>query len=105
MFSIPDHGSRVKKIPDPGSGSASETLSIFNPKKFFLAFGNIWDVHVPESDDIFRKIQSATEMVNLGAGGQLRDKRWQIATNMANSYRHFQFFTFGYANSGRSPLA
>ena len=28
-FSIPDHGSRVKKIPDPGS--ASKNLSIFKP--------------------------------------------------------------------------
>jgi hypothetical protein len=31
-FSIPDPGSRVKKIPDPGFGSASKNLSIFNPK-------------------------------------------------------------------------
>jgi hypothetical protein len=35
MF-IPDPnfhpGSRVKKIPDPGTGSASKTLSIFHPK-------------------------------------------------------------------------
>jgi hypothetical protein len=34
-FSIPDPGSRVKKIPDPGSGSASKNLSIFNPKNCF----------------------------------------------------------------------
>jgi hypothetical protein len=27
-------GSREKKIPDPGSGSASKNLSIFNPKTF-----------------------------------------------------------------------
>ncbi len=25
-------GSRVKKFPDPGSASASKSLSIFNPK-------------------------------------------------------------------------
>jgi hypothetical protein len=30
-FSIPDPGSRVKKIPDPESGSALKNLSIFNP--------------------------------------------------------------------------
>jgi hypothetical protein len=28
-------GSRVKEIPDPGSGSASKNLSIFNPKNCF----------------------------------------------------------------------
>jgi hypothetical protein len=33
-LSIPDPGSRVKKIPDPGSGSASKNLRIFNPKFF-----------------------------------------------------------------------
>jgi hypothetical protein len=31
-FSISDPGSRVKKIPDPGSGSHHKFLSIFNPK-------------------------------------------------------------------------
>ncbi len=31
-FSIPDPGSRVKKITDPGSGSASKNLSILNLK-------------------------------------------------------------------------
>jgi hypothetical protein len=31
-FSIPDPESRVKKIPDPASGSTSKNLSIFNPK-------------------------------------------------------------------------
>jgi hypothetical protein len=30
--SIPDLGSRVKKAPDPGSGSATKNLSIFNTK-------------------------------------------------------------------------
>jgi hypothetical protein len=33
---IPDPRSRVKKIPDPGSRSASKNLSIFNPKNCFL---------------------------------------------------------------------
>jgi len=40
---IPDSGSeffhsgfRVKKIPDPGSGSASKNPSLINPKKLFL---------------------------------------------------------------------
>jgi hypothetical protein len=47
--SIPDPnffhpGSRVKKIPDPGS--APKNLSIFNPKNCFKALGNmIRDVH------------------------------------------------------------
>jgi hypothetical protein len=36
IFSIPDPGSRVDKIPDLGSGSASNNLSIFNPKKLML---------------------------------------------------------------------
>jgi hypothetical protein len=31
-FSIPDPASRVKKIQDPRSGSASKNLSIFSPK-------------------------------------------------------------------------
>ncbi len=39
-------GSRVKKISDPGSGSASKNLSIFNPKiAKFSEEGMIWDVH------------------------------------------------------------
>jgi hypothetical protein len=45
-FSIPDPRSRVKKIPDPGSESASKNLSIFNPKNGFSALENmIPDVH------------------------------------------------------------
>jgi hypothetical protein len=35
-FSISDPGSRVKKIPDPGS--ASQNLSIFNPRNPDLDF-------------------------------------------------------------------
>jgi hypothetical protein len=35
IFFIPDPGSRVKKIPDPGSASASKNLSIFYPKNCF----------------------------------------------------------------------
>jgi hypothetical protein len=39
-------GSRVKKIPDPGSGSALRNLSVFNPKNCFQALGNkIRDIH------------------------------------------------------------
>jgi hypothetical protein len=34
IFSVPDSGFRVDKIPDPGS--ASKNLSIFNPKKLIL---------------------------------------------------------------------
>jgi hypothetical protein len=38
--------SRVKKIPDLGSGSASKNLSIFDPNNCFQALGNmIRDVH------------------------------------------------------------
>jgi hypothetical protein len=33
-FFIPDPGFRVNKIPDPGSGSASKNLRIYNPKNF-----------------------------------------------------------------------
>jgi hypothetical protein len=38
-FSIPDLGSRVKKIPDPES--ASKNFSIFNPKNGFSALGKM----------------------------------------------------------------
>jgi hypothetical protein len=45
-FSNPDPESTVKKISDPGSGSASKNLGIFNPKNCFYALGNmIRDVH------------------------------------------------------------
>ncbi len=52
-FSIPDPGSRVKTIPDTGSGSASKNLSIFNPTNCYCALRNmIRDVH-PESGSWF----------------------------------------------------
>jgi hypothetical protein len=42
VFSVADPGSdllhpgsRIKKAPDPGSGSAAKSLSIFNPKKLY----------------------------------------------------------------------
>jgi hypothetical protein len=35
-FSIPDPGSRVKKIPDLGSGSAAKKLNIFDPKNRYV---------------------------------------------------------------------
>jgi hypothetical protein len=43
MFFMPVPGprSRVKKIQDPRSGSASKNLSIFNPKNCSKAFGRI----------------------------------------------------------------
>jgi hypothetical protein len=31
-YSIPDPGSKAKKIPDPGFGFASKNSNIFNPK-------------------------------------------------------------------------
>jgi hypothetical protein len=34
-------GSRVKKIPDPGSGSTSKVLSIFNLKKIYSKLSEI----------------------------------------------------------------
>jgi hypothetical protein len=38
---------QIKGQKDPGSGSASKNLSIFNPKNCFSALGNmIWDVHL-----------------------------------------------------------
>jgi hypothetical protein len=40
-FFIKDPGSRVKKIPNLGSGSASKNLSIFNPKNCFSALRNM----------------------------------------------------------------
>ncbi len=44
ILSIPDPGSRVKKIPN--TESASKNLNIFNPKNFFRALGKIiWDIH------------------------------------------------------------
>jgi hypothetical protein len=47
-FSIPDPGSRVKKIPDPGSGPASKNLSIFNPKNCSQALGNMFRDFIPD---------------------------------------------------------
>jgi hypothetical protein len=41
---IPDPnfpGSRVEKIPDPGSGSASKILSMFNPK---IGVSKLWEI-------------------------------------------------------------
>jgi hypothetical protein len=53
MF-IPDPGSRVKKIQDPGSGSASKNFKYFNPTNFFQALGNmIRDVHLGSGLDFF----------------------------------------------------
>jgi hypothetical protein len=40
-------GSRVDNISDPGSGSASKNLSIFNPKKLYYVLKNkIRDIHL-----------------------------------------------------------
>ncbi len=45
-FFYPGSGSRVKKVPDPGSWSASKNWSIFNPKNCFKSFGKfIWDIY------------------------------------------------------------
>jgi hypothetical protein len=46
ILAIPDPGSTVDKILDPGSGSASKNVSIFNPKNLFLSFG----MFIPDSD-------------------------------------------------------
>jgi hypothetical protein len=43
---IADPGSREKKAPDPGSGSAKNNLGITNPKNCYQALRNmIWDVY------------------------------------------------------------
>jgi hypothetical protein len=49
IFSIPDLGSRVKKIPDPGSGYASN-LSIFIPKNYYLSSRKYG---IPDQDLVF----------------------------------------------------
>jgi hypothetical protein len=41
LTSNPDLRSRVKKIPDPGSGLASKNLCFFTPKNCFHALGNM----------------------------------------------------------------
>jgi hypothetical protein len=43
---IQDPGSRVDTIPDPGSGSASKNLIIFNQKIYYLVKNKIRDVHL-----------------------------------------------------------
>ncbi len=51
IFSIPDPGSRVKKITDPGSGSPSKNLSILTRKLFLSSRENGRDV-LPGSGDL-----------------------------------------------------
>jgi hypothetical protein len=46
--SIPDPGSRVKKIQDPGS--ASKNLSIYNPINCFHALGKMMFIPDPDPD-------------------------------------------------------
>ncbi len=49
LFFIPNPGSRVDNIPDPGSGSASKNFNIFNQKSWYpyLVLKNkILDVHI-----------------------------------------------------------
>jgi hypothetical protein len=60
-FRIPD-----KKIPDPGSGSASRNLSILNSKNCFYALGNMF---IPDPDKDF--------FTHPGFRGQ-KDTRFQI---------------------------
>jgi hypothetical protein len=49
-FSIPDPGSTtVKKILNPGNGSASKNASILTQKKFFQALGKI-RIRIPDLD-------------------------------------------------------
>ncbi len=43
-------GSRVKKILDPGSGSASNNLNIFNSKNYFEALRIMIRVFIPDPD-------------------------------------------------------
>ncbi len=49
-FSIPDPGSRVKKIPDPGFGSASHNVSILT-QKIVSKFAEIrFGMFIPDPD-------------------------------------------------------
>ncbi len=49
IFSIPDPGSRVDKIPYPGSGSAPKNLSIFDPKTNSMFSEIRSGIFIPES--------------------------------------------------------
>ncbi len=52
IFFIPDPGLRVKKIPDPGSESASKNLSIFNPK-IVSKLSEKWSgMFIPDADPV-----------------------------------------------------
>jgi hypothetical protein len=56
IFAIPDPGSRVKKILDPGSRSASKNLSILT-KKLFLSYrkydqGCLSRIRIPLDPDL-----------------------------------------------------
>ncbi len=67
--SSPDPGSRVKnKIADPGYGSASKNLSIFNPKNYSKLWEKLSGMFIPDPDTDFwcgllvldpRKLRSA----------------------------------------------
>jgi hypothetical protein len=71
MF-IPDTGSRVKKIPDPGFGSESTNSSIFKHKNCFSALGNmIRDVH-PGSGLWFLPIPDPGSSGQKGTGSRIR---------------------------------
>ncbi len=45
-------GSRVKKIPDPGSGSASKNLRVFNPENPKLS-EKLFEMFIPDPDPDF----------------------------------------------------
>ena len=64
MF-IPDSGShffhpesRAIKIPDPGSGSASKNLRIFNPENVSKLSEKLYGMFIPDPDpDFFPRIR------------------------------------------------
>jgi hypothetical protein len=69
ITSVADPGflSRVKKIPDPGSGSASKSLSIFHLKHCFIFLRNmIWNVNPRSGTLIQILIFHLSQVLDLG---------------------------------------
>ncbi len=72
-FSIPDPGSRVKNISDPGSGSASKNLSIFLTQKIVSKLSEIWSrMFSPDPDLHFLPIPDPGSRGQKGTGSRIR---------------------------------
>ncbi len=65
-------GSRDKKIPDSGSGSASKNLGIFNPKNCFSSLGNMIRDDHPESGSWILPIPDPGSRGQKGTGSRIR---------------------------------